>query len=1004
MSEQEPVPDKTVYLGPNTREVEELVRTERRERALLEAIHRAHTQFILAEDSSGIFSEILESMLTLTDSEYGFVGEMFQTEEGQPYLTTRAITDIAWNDESREWYEQFINGILNFDNLNSLYGVAMSSGTPVIANDAANDLRRAGTPAGHPRLDAFLGLPLISNSQEFVGLIGLANRPGGYDQELIDYLQPIVAACANLVAARKNDQRRQQAERELHKYQQHLKSLVEQRTAEFTREQQRLKSLVENIPASVFRKDLEGRFTFVNKIFCEMMGQQPDEILGRTDFDLSPRDLAIKFRKDDQTVIETGRVFEDIQELEKPSGRIYGQVLKTPVHDSQGDVAEIQGIFWDVTARKRAEQQLVLARESAEAANRAKSDFLANMSHEIRTPLNAIIGMTDLVLDTELDVTQRDYLTIVSESAESLLSIINEILDFSKIEAGKVELESVEFDLREELGDTLKSLGLRAHAKSLELVWHVDVDVPNWLSGDRVRLRQILINLVGNAVKFTERGEVMVDVRHEDRDGSRVTLHMSVRDTGIGIPDSKQSAIFAAFEQVDSSTTREYGGTGLGLAITAQIVDAMDGRIWVDSTPGQGSTFHVTADFLLAAPQQEEELPNLNGLPVVIVDDNETNRRILAEMLQSWGMLVESVEGAPQALEVLQRSLTTRSAPPLVISDVNMPKMDGFMLAEEIRATASLHDAVIILLTSGGRTGESERCEGLGVAAHLIKPVKQSELLDAIMLAVRPDSTFTRMRTSTRSEPEPQMPSCKILLAEDGLANQKMAVALLRTGGHEVTVVENGQEAIQQWQNGDFDLILMDIQMPILDGLDATRQIRELEHGSGRYTPIVAMTARAMKRDRASCLAAGMDDFISKPVRRPDLYRVLRSVIAEQQGNPAKRPADAVVDWDIPLQTADGNRELVLEIVEVARQEIPILLSQLDEAITARDAKTAQRMAHTIKGEASVLGAARVEKGAASIEEAAENHDLDLARQYMPQFRQAVDEALEECQHFVRNE
>ena len=563
---------------------------------------------------------------------------------------------------------------------------------------------------------------------------------------------------------------------------------------------------------------------------------------------------------------------------------------KIPICDEQGKPQLLLGISEDITAMKQTLEALKAAKESAEAANRTKSDFLANMSHEIRTPMNAIIGMTDLVLDTQLDSTQRDYLTIVSESAESLLSIINQILDFSKIEAGKLELEAVDFDVRDEVGDTLKSLGIRAHAKNLELAWHVHADVPDWLRGDAIRLRQVLVNLIGNAIKFTEQGEVFVDVGCEPSDDSQIRLHVSVRDTGVGIPEDKREHIFSAFEQADTSTTREYGGTGLGLAITTSIAKAMGGSVWVESVRGEGSTFHFTGNFVASIEPPEhkkKEFPDLTNLQVLVVDDNATNRRILKEMLESWGMSVETVEGGPQAIDALQEFIAEHGSLPLMISDVHMPVMDGFMLTEELRSRSALREIAIIILTSGGRVGDVRRCEELGVSAHLMKPVKQSELLEAIVVAV--GSRSPRPQEAT-DEPA-SLPPLQILLAEDGKANQIVAVGLLTRWGHTVEVAENGEEAVELWQTGSFDVILMDVQMPVLDGLEATRRIRELEGDSGKHIPIVAMTARAMKGDRELCLAAGMDDYVSKPIRKPELYRALKSLTDDVvRGLPPRRP------------------------------------------------------------------------------------------------------------------
>lgn len=758
-------------------------------------------------------------------------------------------------------------------------------------------------------------------------------------------------------------------------------------------------------PLLVVERD--GKIRFVNIATVDVFGYQPDELIGQSVEILVPDDLREEhvelrqqyFQNPDKRPMSPDRT---VAARHKKGHTIPVELVLNPVR-LKGQMAVLASVL-DITVRKQAQDALLNAKHAAEAANQAKSDFLANMSHEIRTPMNAIIGMTDLVLDTGLNPTQRDYLTIVSESAESLLAVINQILDFSKIEAGKLELETVEFDLRDEVGDTLKSLGLRAHAKGLELAWRVHPDVPQRLRGDSLRLRQMLINLTGNSIKFTDRGEVAIDIRSQPAGDSAVELHVRVRDTGVGIPPDRQQHIFSAFEQADSSTTRQYGGTGLGLAITARLAEAMGGRIWLESELGKGSEFCFTVVMEIgnSAPRARS-FTDLIDLPVLIVDDNRTNRQILNETLQNWGMSVQTAESAFQALDLLAEC-TDQHRLPLIISDVHMPQMDGFMLAERIRSTDLPRQPLIILLTSGGQQGDVGRCEQLRISAHLMKPVKPSELLDAISLAVG-ESPSTRPRTADHdADTDQEAVVCRrILLAEDGKANQKLAMGLLSKWGHDVTLAENGQEAVDLWQQEDFDVILMDVQMPVLDGMKATSRIRELEADSGRHIPIIAMTARAMKGDRERCLAAGMDDYVSKPIRKPKLLTALNSICPKPVAEPDASEPDvncAVVDWDDALETTDHNQSILLAIVEAAVLEVPDVCDQLQQAVAERDAAAAERLAHTMKGAAQAIAARPLAAVAADIEQMAAQQDLQAVEDRMSKLKTAAESFVRECEAF----
>ena len=515
-------------------------------------------------------------------------------------------------------------------------------------------------------------------------------------------------------------------------------------------------SLVENLPVHVLRKDRNGQFTFANRSFCQLLGKSFDEIVGRSDFDFYPQDLAEKYREDDRSVIETGELFETEEQNQQDGNTRYVHVMKSPVFDAAEAIIGTQAIFWDVTARKEAEFALERAKESAESASRAKSAFLANMSHEIRTPMNAILGMTELVLADRLSTRQREYLSVVCESGEALVTVINDILDFSKIEAGKLDIRCEPFDLHDALGSTMKFLAVRAHEKTLELVYRVAPDVPRQVVGDSTRLRQVLVNLVGNAIKFTERGEVMLDVVKFRADDKQVRIELRVTDTGIGIAGEKLTAIFEAFEQADTSTTRQFGGTGLGLAITHKLVELMGRTISVASDEGRGSCFRVRLPLdRIDEVGPPASLAHLGDAHVLVVDDNETNRRVLREILESWDVVTSTVAEAAEAVTMIRTATEAGQPFDIVLIDSTLPGPDGFSLAEQIIHDGSLVGQVVMMLTSRDRPGDIARCEQMGVAAYLSKPLKRSELFNMLMTRVAGDPQYHEDDCLLRRRPAP---------------------------------------------------------------------------------------------------------------------------------------------------------------------------------------------------------------------------------------------------------
>lgn len=736
--------------------------------------------------------------------------------------------------------------------------------------------------------------------------------------------------------------------------------------------EERSRQLLESSGEGIFGVDKQGRCIFINQAAANMLGYTQDELLQHISHDLIHHSHpdGTPYAVEDCPIyrsihLEQGLRVDDEVLWRRDGSSFPVEYSAYPLRGADGKTNGAVVNFTDITQRKAVERKLVQATEAAQAATRAKSEFLANMSHEIRTPLNGIVGMTELVLDTELTHDQREYLGMVKLSADHLLNVINDILDFSKIEAGKLDLESIPFHLRDALDDTLATLAVRAHKKGLELADHVAAEVPEILVGDPHRLCQVVVNLIGNAIKFTERGEAVLRVEVKSRTAEEVWLHFAVSDTGIGIPQEQHQKLFKAFAQADTSTTRKYGGTGLGLAISARLVQLMGGEIWLESQAEQGSTFHFTMPFglaheepplLLAGPAQ------ILGLSVLIVDDNATNRKILQEILTNWGMNPTVVDGGREAIEALERSRQGGTPYALVLLDAMMPEMDGFTLAEWIQKESGLVGATLMMLSSANRREDAARCQGLGIASYLTKPIRQSTLLDAIMTALGSKSTAPATGAPLPPIAVPTAPRTKLrlLLAEDNLINQRLAVALLKKRGHHVVVVGNGHEALAALDGPPFDAILMDVQMPGMDGFEATAAIRARDARNGVHTTIVAMTAHALKGDRDRCLAAGMDAYISKPIQSQELFEILDGV------TPIPRPARVsksappeTFDMATALDRVEGDVSLIRELAGLFLDESPHRLEEIRDAITQRDVRRLQRAAHTLKGSVGNFGASR---------------------------------------------
>lgn len=724
--------------------------------------------------------------------------------------------------------------------------------------------------------------------------------------------------------------------------------------------------------------DGDGGIIWINDAFTRMTGYQQNEVeYKRLDELLTGPESSATLLNDLGDAIRHGYAWSEEIQLQGRDGHLFwAHFTTTPVQDEKGARTRWIVIGTDVTRQRSIVQQLAEAKESAEEASRLKSEFLANMSHEIRTPLNAVIGMTDLCLGTELSRAQRDYLTTVKLSAESLLDLLNDVLDLSKIESGRLAIDLTEFNLGKLIRDVFRALAVRAHVKGLELLVHMPLDVPQWVSGDPVRLRQVLVNLVGNAIKFTNHGEVALEVQPQWSSNGEVSLHFTVSDTGVGIPKEKLEQIFEAFEQADASITREFGGSGLGLAISSKLLELMGGRIWVNSELGQGSRFHFSLRFPIveqtpiASPGEFAD--RLQGLRVLAVDDHSTNRQILEELLESWHMKPTLASSGPEALEILEASRANGDSFDLVLLDGMMPGMDGFEVAERITSEFSV--GTIMMLSSVDRPESSARCQQLGIQRYLTKPISPSTLLEQILAALGLIETCREEMQVTRTvdrfqQLQPSRRKLRVLVADDHDPNRVVALRILQERGHECEAAVNGDEAVRMARQTRYDAILMDIQMPVCDGYQATAQLRQLDEENKTHTPIIALTAHAMLGDREKCLAAGMDGYLPKPLDALELIRTVEHLTQEpaeslthhaqsdppnslapsQRNGHHSKAALGQMDFSRALQRMAGDLDLLRGQMESFLEDAPRLVDELATALRAGRRDELIRAAHRLR-------------------------------------------------------
>ncbi len=890
------------------------------------------------------------------------------------------VSLISLIDSDRQWFKSK----LGFDSSETSREVsfcahAIHQTAVYSVPDAEKDEKFAQNPlvTGSPHIRFYAGAPLVTPAGQALGTICVIDtKPRELNQDQKDALQALARQVMAQLELRRTVFALEKAAQE------------QKRVTRALHESQRLfTAFMNNSPAAAFMKDEQGRYVYINEPMEQQFQVKFEDLRGKTDFDWMPEESARQVVENDRQVLESGQTREIIESVLSPDGKLrYWLSLKFPITNGDGE-RYLAGVSIDITQRKEAEAAAVQARDTALDASRLKSEFLANMSHEIRTPMNGVIGMTGLLLDTALTEEQNEYAEGIRSSSTALLTIINDILDFSKIEAGKLSFEISDFDIREAVESAVDLFVEPVRSKGLELGVLIYANVPTMLRGDGGRLRQVVTNLLGNAVKFTANGEVIIRVQVEKEESTHLTLRFAVSDTGIGIAESQQRHLFQPFVQADGGMARKYGGTGLGLAISKQLVEMMEGEIGLESKPGKGTTFWFTARFekeKSEAPIQSTQLPDLSRLKVLIVDDKPANRRILAQQLGSWGMRSDSVQNGEEALTWLREYQASGSPYDLALLDMHMPEMDGLTLAQTINTEPLLANTHLVVMSSGRQRPDAQALQASGVAAYLTKPIKPSSLFDClatVMATANPSSRTEQQEFQVGSPAQVPVPfrSLRILLAEDNPVNQKIALRQLKKLGYHADAVGNGTEAIKALEMVPYDVVLMDCQMPEMDGFEATRTIRQGESDE-RHITIIAMTANALQGDREKCLAAGMDDYISKPVTQEDLGQLLatwaQNISRTAQATPPKTSAPNVCSNTISAEKLaevsalqeDGEPDLLVEVIDLFLLNAPTKVEALRQGILAQDSTEIKHAAHALRGDAAHFGAAALVSACALLE------------------------------------